>query len=360
MSTCLSHGGRTIYKTTSPSHELFVATAEGVVCLRRSGDRSPWEVAHRSLEGKHVSALLLEPTRGLLFAGTHGDGIYASQDQGQSWQRKDRGMSSADIYSMNCVQAGGELRLYAGTEPAHLFVSTDLGENWKDIPAVRSVPGVDKWTFPAPPHVSHVKNISFDPSAPDTIYVSIEVGGGLKSTDGGKTFKVMNGFYEDVHRIVIPPQHPTHLYITGGDGIYFSPDGGEKWQHLTDRSARIAYPDAFIPHPEKDGLMFTAGAISAPGTWRTTKTADSRIARSRDGGKSWEILKQGFPEHIRGNMEAMSMNIWPGGFNLFGGTTDGEVFYSQDEGENWSTIIHGLPPISKGGHYRNLPKPEAA
>ncbi len=100
--------------------------------------------------------------------------------------------------------------------------------------------------------------------------------------------------------------------------------------------------------------MFMAGAKTVPGRWGTTHTADSRIARSRDGGRHWEILEQGLPEHIRGNIEAMSMNVWQDGFALFAGTTDGDVYYSEDEGNNWKKIIEGLPPLSKVGHFRYL------
>jgi len=360
MITCLSHGGRSVYRSQVPSNELLVATTDGVVCLSRSEAKAAWRVIRRSLEGKHISCLLIEPGRGILFAGTHGAGIYASEDQGRTWARKDRGVEFANIYSLNFVEGSGELRLYAGTEPAHLFVSTDMGESWREIPSVRSVPSVEKWTFPAPPHTAHVKNITFDPRSAETIYLSIEVGGALKSLDGGKTWRELSGFYEDVHRIVIPAQRPEKLYITGGDGIYYSRDGGESWEHLTDRSNRIAYPDALVLHPDNELLMFTSGAASSPGAWRKTQTANSRIARSRDGGKSWQVLEQGLPEHIRGNIEAMSMNVWPGGFSLFAGTTDDRIFFSDDEGESWSTIAQGLPPVSKAGHYKNLPKIDVA
>ena len=363
MITCLSHGGRSVYRSNVPSNDLLVATTDGVVCLSRPDTpeaKVAWRVSRRSLEGKHISCLLIEPSRGILFAGTHGNGIYASEDQGRTWMSKGRGVEFPNIYSLNFAESEGELRLYAGTEPAHLFISTDLGESWQEIPSVRSVPSVDKWTFPGPPHTAHVKNITFDPRSAETIYLSIEVGGALKSLDGGKTWRELSGFYEDVHRVVIPAQRPEKLYITGGDGIWYSPDGGESWEHLTDRSHRIAYPDALVVHPDNELLMFTSGAISSPGTWRKTQTADSRIARSRDGGRSWQVLERGLPEHIHGNIEAMSMNVWPKGFSLFTGTTDGRIFFSDDEGENWSTIAQGLPPVSKGGHYRNLPKADAA
>jgi hypothetical protein len=39
---------------------------------------------------------------------------------------------------------------------------------------------------------------------------------------------------------------------------------------------------------------------------------------------------------------------------LFAGTTDGDVFFSDSEGDTWSTIGQSLPPGPKGGHYRPL------
>jgi hypothetical protein len=57
---------------------------------------------------------------------------------------------------------------------------------------------------------------------------------------------------------------------------------------------------------------------------------------------------------MRANVEAMSMDVWNGGFALFAGTTDGDVFYSADEGEHWERIIAGIGPVSKAHHYHNL------
>jgi hypothetical protein len=50
----------------------------------------------------------------------------------------------------------------------------------------------------------------------------------------------------------------------------------------------------------------------------------------------------------------MSIDVYPGGYYLAAATTDGDVFFSEDEGETWATIATSLPPISKGGHFRNL------
>ncbi|HZT07401.1 MAG TPA: glycosyl hydrolase [Chloroflexota bacterium] len=354
MAVSVSPNGRNHYESGSPANEVLVATANGVVALTRTGPGASWSESRRMLEGKHAASIAIEPTRGVIFVGTHGDGLWASENGGSTWERRDSGIASSNIYGLNCVQDGSEVRLYAGTEPAHLYVSADLGRSWTELPNIRKVPSVDKWTFPGPPHEAHVKNIVFDPKDPNTIYAGVEVGGAFKSTDGGQTWRELSGFYEDVHRLFTVPTRPDDVYMATGRGLYHSANAGDTWEELPLPDKRIAYPDALVILPQDPNLMFTAGASSSPNAWRTTKDADAAFARSRDAGRTWTYVNSGLPDHIRGNIEALTMHSYPGGLQLFAGTTDGDVFYSEDEGEHWATIARSLPPVSKGGHYRNL------
>jgi photosystem II stability/assembly factor-like uncharacterized protein len=209
--------------------------------------------------------------------------------------------------------------------------------------------------------VAHVKHIAFDPQDSRTLFLAIEQGALLKSVDGGESWRELSAYYslddeiyKDIHRVVPHPSIPRAVYFTGGEGLYRSSDGGESWEHLTTRSHRIGYPDALLVSPFEDDVMFMAGARKDPGTWRESHWADATVARSRDGGTSWDILDSGLPEQMRANIEAMSMYGWDNRFDLFVGTTDGEVYWSQDQGERWVCIADGLAPVSKSGHYRNL------
>jgi len=366
MAICVSHGGTTTYLSKAPSTELFVGTVDGVVVLRKGGD-GRWGVHAKSLEGMHVHALLIEPASGFIFAGIHKGTIYVSKDRGLNWEKKDNGITQNDIYCLATAVIDGKTRLYAGTEPAHLFQSENLGESWNEIKSLRSVPSVSKWTFPAPPHVAHVKNIAFHPQNARQIYVCVEQGGLLKSDDDGSTWEELHGFDtdlnfnlpegafpDDIHRVLIPPTDASCTYISSGIGVCFSPNQGKSWEHLTTPQTRIGYPDPLLLHPSRPSLMFVAGARENPRAWRTSHDADSIVARSRDGGESWEFLDAALPGHLRGNIEAMAMEVCDSSCALFAATTDGEILYSADEGDSWSKIVEGLPAVSKNGHYLRL------
>ena len=89
---------------------------------------------------------------------------------------------------------------------------------------MRSTPTAAQWS-PRPPAVPKLKNVNFAPGDPSQVYASVEVGALLKSEDAGATWRELNVPYEglDVHRVVIAPQRPKWLYITGGGGIFHRP-----------------------------------------------------------------------------------------------------------------------------------------
>lgn len=361
MAICLSHSGDAIYSSSAPSNELFVGTTDGVFLLARDKTGGAWKTARQSLNGYHVCSMLIEPSSGAMFAATHNGGVAVSRDSGRTWNFCNQGLTSLNAYSVACSKAGGRVRIYAGTEPAHIFVSEDLGASWKELTSMRSVANVNEWNFPAPPHVAHVKVIAIDPNNPDCIYSCVEQGELLRSTDGGATWRdllgpggVLKESEGDAHRLIIRPSHPKEMFMPTGFGLFHSFDDGKSWQNDKQRLSRIGYPDPLVFHPKREDLMFVAGARQNPGFWLESKNAESAVARSRDGGRTWELVMRGLPEPMKANFEAMTLEAWNGSCALFLGNTDGDIFYSDDEGENWRKIADRLPAISKGGHYMIL------
>ncbi|MBI2367033.1 MAG: glycosyl hydrolase [Deltaproteobacteria bacterium] len=361
MFVCLSPGGQSLTTGETATEKLLVGTVRGIFSFLKQGGN--WNRQETMLPDQHISAIIFEHSSQTLFAGSYNGAIFASSDNGKNWQQRNQGIVDKEIYSLAIQWVGGRPRVYAGTQPAHLYYSDDLGKSWTELPSLRQVPGVEKWTFPGPPHQAHVKSITFHPKDPDIIHVAVEVGGFLRTTDGGKTWTTIDNINPDAHRVLIPQNDPGKLYGTAPTtncgpetvaGFCVSDDGGTSWKSMTPRDFRIGYVDPFFVHPKDPNLLFVAGAKTGPGTWRKLHTADARVARSRDGGKSWDILSGGLPEHIRANIEGMAMDVWAGGTALFAGTTDGDVFYSEDEGEHWQTIIKGIGAVSKSHHHHNL------
>jgi photosystem II stability/assembly factor-like uncharacterized protein len=341
---------------------LLVGTVDGVFYVERSETTGGWRTAGHSLQGTHVSSLLPLPDRGLLFAGAHSGGLYVSEDDGRTWTDASRGIAPEHrhIFSLAAQERAGGPVLWAGTQPVALYRSDDLGKTWSDVPSVRSVPGSERWNFPAPPHVAHLKHVAFHAREPHTLYACIEQGALLKSVDDGTTWRELTGYvspgdfwYHDAHRIVIA-RNPAKLYFTSGEGLYTSADAGETWTQLTTRHDRLGYPDALFLDPRNERTLYLAGGGTSPDAWerRPGGSGNPTILRSIDGGLTWSEWRNGLPELIPGNIEAMSMHRWPRTASLFAATTAGDVFVSEERGQEWEHAISGLPPISKVGHHK--------
>lgn len=362
MLTCLSPNGGDVTRAEGPALNLMVGTVRGVYAVTREMPGSAWKVTHKAMTEKQISAVLFEPQSGFLFAGVHGNGgLWWSRDGGQTWTPRMSGLDKPHVYTLAVQYRGDKTVLFAGVEPAGLYRSDDLGETWHDLPSLVKVPGVERWNFPPPPHIAHVKHIAFHPTDPAVYYVCIEQGALLKTEDDGQTwletstFEADDDFFRnDTHRTVVRKTNTDDVFLATGEGLYRSLDAGKTWDHITFRSDRIGYPDVLFLDPRDDNVIYLGGAGAAPREWRkmTPPKSNAGLIRSTDNGRTWLELTQGLPDPVVGNIEAMTMHHWADQVTFFAGTATGEVFVSEDAGSSWNVLAKDLPPISKAGHYR--------
>jgi photosystem II stability/assembly factor-like uncharacterized protein len=360
MIACLSPNGQNRCTGDDAPTRLLVATIRGINLLERSAPGAPWTDRGRTLDGHHISSIMIEPRRGGVFAGAHSGGMWTSRDGGETWEPCMNGVTIEHVFSLGYAHEGDHTVLYAGTEPAALFRSDDYGASWTELPGVRASKS-EAWSFPGPPHLAHVKTMTIDPRDPRVIYAGVEQGDLLKTSDAGKTWRVLDEYskptdwtYRDIHLVVVHPDDSNELYMSTGMGIYLSLDAGQTWKLIVDNTFAVGYPDHLIVSPRDGSTMFVAGAKANPGTWRKLHRADATIMRTRDRARTWSDASAGLPDDRRPNIEAMSLATFGPQFSLFAGTTDGEVFESDDEAEHWTRIASGLAPVSKIHHYRNL------
>ncbi len=114
----------------------------------------------------------------------------------------------------------------------------------------------------------------------------------LVSRDAGATWREIesyaseaDSFYPDIHRLRIEAGDPNSLHLATGDGLYFSENAGETWEHQQGRADRVDI-DALFIDPTDDNTLYMGGAGDAPETWRTEGGAFAFIV-SRDGGRTW-------------------------------------------------------------------------
>ena len=271
------------------------------------------------------------------------DGIYALTRERALWARAATGAwrlvnaaPTADEVWSFAADPRLPGRLYLGVSPALLHRSDDGGASWTACESIRRIPGYERWTFPPPPHIPHVRSIALDPDQPGALYIGVEEGGVYHSRDGGDTWTSLNeGLYWDVHTVT-PAGAGDRLYATTGGGFYRSDDGGAHWRHLTTGLDR-GYTVPFLVMPGRQDRIFTVAAATPPPGWRNG--ANAALYRSDDGGDRWARLGEGLPESFDVMVPALTLDE---AGSLYAASGN-RVFVSRDQGERWQTLADDLP-----------------
>ncbi len=154
-------------------------------------------------------------------SGGPGSGLYRSTDGGLTWSElRGQGLPAGILGRIDVSVSGADSnRVYAMIEAKEggLYRSDDAGSHWarvSDDGRVRQ----RAWYF---------SKIYADPHAKDTIYALNT--GMLRSTDGGKTFKLVSATHGDHHGLWIDPADSNRLINANDGGASISLDGGATW-----------------------------------------------------------------------------------------------------------------------------------
>lgn len=271
--------------------DFIVGTSDGVVQFRNG------EVAGHCLTGMRVSAVHArgsgDHTR--ILAGTYGNGVFRSVDNGDQWTPVVNGLTAPAIrtFEDDPFYPGAIL---AGTEPGRIFRSEDDGLSWSGLDGIERLPWVNEWYLPYSPRAGAVRNI-YSPPGSDRLLGSVEVGGLIVSDDRGERW-VVNPILgdTDIHFITGHPDEPDLLFAALGwaslksvpvpddapplGGVARSTDGGATWTKF-----HSAYTRAVIVPPTRPDLLLAAPAREVG--------AGGRIEVSADRGDTWQPASNG-------------------------------------------------------------------
>ncbi len=319
----------------APVTTLYAATGNHVVRLVEQ-PRGAW-TTDVLLEDISVQSVAVDPANPeRLFAGTFNDGLFRSMDSGQTWTNvtgsiPHQRVPSVAISSSHVVN--GVNAVYAGTEPSSLYISLDNGATWDDMPALRQLPSAPTWSFPPRPWTSHVRWIALSHQDPDLIFAGIELGGVMRSTDGGKTWEDRKpGSYHDSHCIRTHPADPDRVYEAAGGGVAISSDAGETWTPVDEGMDRH-YVWALAVDPVDPDRWYVSATHSARYAHRDDDSSEAVIYR-KVGGRPWEPLSNGLDRPM--SEMPYALLIWRDApARIFAGTRQGTLIVSEDGGDRW-------------------------
>lgn len=316
---------------------LLVATDGGVVRLVRAGGRWRAESAvtpDGGAGGRQVYALAADPRRtGLVLAAT-ADGVWASRDAGASWAA----CRPVGHPVMSVAVSAADGRWYAGTEPSLVFASADGGETWQELDGLRRVPSRPRWSFPPRPWTHHVATLAPHPADPAVLLAGIELGGVMRTADGGRTFADhAPGAHLDSHVLLVHPADPDRAYQGAGEGTAESRDGGRTWT-ATDAGLVRRYVTALAVDAREPDLVYAATSPSAGRAWYSDN-AEARLFVRRDG-KPWELLSgraDGLPEHFTAPVTGLCADPDEPG-TVYAACQDGAVWRGEAAGGRWRAL----------------------
>ena len=253
-------------------------------------------------------------------------------------------------------QRDGEL--WCGTIPGGLFHSRDGGDSWQLVESLWNHPDRKFWVGGGADYPG-IHSVLVDPRDPDVVRIGVSCGGLWLSTDGGESWDCkghgMRAEYappdqayerrgQDAHRLVQCAAAPDHIWIQHHNGIFRSTDGGLTCTEVTNCAAvRVRLPGRRASRGAPKTAWFVPGMKDQ---WRYPVDGALVVSRTRDGGESFEVLREGLPQqHAYDVVYRHGLDIDADGATLAFGSTTGNLFVSESQGERWQNVSHYLPPI---------------
>lgn len=363
------------------SNQLLIGTRKGLfVCEQINGD---WAIKHTAFLGVQVPYVMRDPRDGAIYAaldhGHFGVKLHCSTDNGANWAEitapafPDKPENEPEIkcpmrgipmpWNVELIwtlAAGGADQpgvLWAGTIPGALFKSKDNGQSWELVRGLWDRPERAKWMGGGYDYPG-IHSINVDPRDSDHVHVGISCGGTWETRDGGATWrnctKGMRNEYlppdqqfdddnQDPHFVAQCAGQPDHFWTQHHNGIFRSTNDSGNWKEVKDVKPSV-FGFAVAVHPRDGNTAWFVPAVKDE--MRITADGSVVVTRTRDGGKTFEVLSKGLPQnHAYDLTFRHALDVADDGETLAFGSTTGSVWTSADSGDSWNCLSEHLPPV---------------
>lgn len=364
------------------SVRIFVATRKGLFTVDRRKGRPRWAITRSQFLADNASMVLPDPRDGWVYValghGHFGVKLHRSKNGGRDWEPcatpayppKPEGLDEIEPNSGRPIPWNTELvwalepghqterrTLWCGTLPGGLFRSRDGGSSWALIESLWNEPKRREWVGGGA-ELPGVHSICVDPRDARHITVAVSCGGVWMTRDGGASWEIraqgMRASYmpperqydpniQDPHQMAQCRAQPDVLWVQHHNGVFRSGDGGASWQEITTVKP-AAFGFAVAVHPEDpDTAWFVPGESDEH---RIPVKGRVVVARTRNGGKSFQVLTKGLPQdHAYDLTYRHALDVDDTGDRLAFGTTTGSLWVSENQGDSWETVSEHLPPV---------------
>ncbi|MCU7496102.1 MAG: T9SS type A sorting domain-containing protein [Ignavibacteria bacterium] len=269
---------------------LFILLFSSLSPLRPQWSQTP------GLVGDRITAFGIMGTE--LFAGTERAKIFLSTDIGLTWRSANNGFTWAPVSAF--AETGGYI-FAAADSGGGMFRSSDNGLNWEASNAGLTSTRVSSLVL---------KN--------GKLFAGTRGGGVFLSTDNGANWNTVNNGLTSLQVSTLAVLGDKLFAGTSDSGMFISADEGLNWSQINN-----GLSDKRILSLLSRGTDLFAGTLQG-------------LFLSPDNGSDWIKKNSGLKDTSISTLASI-------GENLFAGTANSGVYISSDNAANWRSINAGLP-----------------
>ena len=253
---------------------------------------------------------------------------------------------------------------YIGAASGGIWKTEDMGYHWRPV--------FDKTDD------SSIGALAIAPSSPKQVWAGTgetflirpahAVGNGVyKSSNAGRTWKRMGleNTYT-ISRVIVHPTDTNTVYVASlghahgpqqERGVYKTTDGGKNWERVFFVNENTGASDLSMD-PVNPDILYAAMWEVEIKTWNLKSGgAGSGIYRSRNGGKTWEPLRNGLesgPAHPVGKTSVDVAFTNPKVVYALIEDTEPRLYRSEDGGDSWKLMQKDHSMGQRAGYYTRL------